>query len=699
MNPPQPSSSETCRSVGRAANQGAGSGWLVATAALATLFTVLSASHARAQSCPPPIQPITDLTLDRFYKDAAGSRTDASVLARNREKTASLKRLLQNTADLADRLVTRSVPPAAGSCDRKRLENLLAWARSGALTGPMSTRQGEHHRKWAFTGLSLAYLKMRPALSTSESQRLERWLKQLAADSAALFDQPGIKRNNHYYWLGTGTAALALATGTSALWQRAEGIYDTAIGHIDADGALPMEMARGKRALHYHGFALTALVPLHRMMAIHDPARARSSAPALQRLIDLTSNASRSPGPFERLSGHRQEVHPDPDRRTGYGWSQLLADTGDIRRARATPATPRAYRWLGGDVSNLAARLEDLAAYPSPPSTPATSANPEPVRPPATPDQPQSARQQSPSRPLSEPNQPSPSPLSVDFWREHFAPPSPAVVPPARLVQLGERLFSDTRLSGPADMSCATCHRPERVFTDGIARRTDRNGKPLNNVPSILGAGFARRLHWDGAFTDLKSQAEHAITAENEMAGDWPVILERLNADTALRTRYATAFGAPAKAPIDQSGVLEALAAFTVSKVPPFMTPFDRFIAGDDAALGPAAHAGFELFVGKAGCVLCHGTWRLTNDAMHPSRPIRPARTTPPYVKTPGLRLISRTSPYMHDGGHPTLTAVVETYATAPRAQSPPGAILQPGEIRPLTPDEKAALVAFLNSL
>jgi cytochrome c peroxidase len=193
------------------------------------------------------------------------------------------------------------------------------------------------------------------------------------------------------------------------------------------------------------------------------------------------------------------------------------------------------------------------------------------------------------------------------------------------------------------------------------------------------------------------------IEAPDEMGGDWPAILVRLEADAGLAQRFRAIFGG--EPPISQETVVKALAAYVRSLVSP-PTRFDAWIAGDARALGAAEVRGFRLFTGKAGCVLCHAGWRFTDDRFHdiglpgtdPGRGAVPGGTPGlGAFKTPSLRELAHTAPYMHDGSLPTLAAVLAHY-TGGFVRRPSLAPNMNRELR-LSTREKADLIAFLRTL
>jgi cytochrome c peroxidase len=192
------------------------------------------------------------------------------------------------------------------------------------------------------------------------------------------------------------------------------------------------------------------------------------------------------------------------------------------------------------------------------------------------------------------------------------------------------------------------------------------------------------------------------IAAGDEMAGDWPSILGRLNADLDLLAAFQAAF--PEPAPISEDSVAKALASYVRSLVSA-RTRFDAWIEGNGQALEANEVRGFRIFTGKAGCVLCHVGWRFTDDRFHdiglPGKDAgrgAVAGGTPglPAFKTPSLRELALTAPYMHDGSRPTLAAVVAHYADT---------FLKRPSLAPsirrldLTGAERADLIAFLGTL
>jgi len=295
-------------------------------------------------------------------------------------------------------------------------------------------------------------------------------------------------------------------------------------------------------------------------------------------------------------------------------------------------------------------------------------------------------------------------------WRQMFRrPEGPPPAPPENpltpeKIALGARLFADVRLSGSRDRACSSCHAPARAFTDGRRRALGRSGTQLRrNAPSLFNLAWGKQFFWDGRAPSLEMQVGMPIAEREEMGGDWPTILGRLEADGERVRQFRAAF--PEHAAMAREPVLKALAAYVRSLVSP-PTRFDAWIEGNREALRPAEIRGFGLFVGKAGCVLCHVGWRFTDDRFHDIGLASPDAGrgqvpggTPGLAafKTPGLRELERTAPYMHDGSLATLAAVVRHYSG--RFVARPSLAPQINRRLRLSAREQADLIAFLHTL
>ena len=302
------------------------------------------------------------------------------------------------------------------------------------------------------------------------------------------------------------------------------------------------------------------------------------------------------------------------------------------------------------------------------------------------------------------------SPDIEAIWKEKLRrpaspPPSPAENPlTADKIALGARLFGDVRLSGKGQRSCASCHRPERAFTDGRRRALALSGAPLRrNTPHLWNLAWGKSFFWDGRAPSLEVQVRMPIDEPQEMGGDWGTIERRLGEDADLVAQLRIAL--PEEPAVAQASILKALAAYVRSLVSP-PTRFDAWVEGNAQALSPGEIGGFRLFIGKGGCVLCHVGWRFTDDRFHDiglpgsdaGRGAVPGGTPGLMAfKTPSLRELAHTAPYMHDGSLATLAAVVKHY-TGGFVRRPSLATNMNRDLE-LGAGEKSDLIAFLRTL
>lgn len=274
---------------------------------------------------------------------------------------------------------------------------------------------------------------------------------------------------------------------------------------------------------------------------------------------------------------------------------------------------------------------------------------------------------------------------------------------PAREL-LGRTLFFDPRLSASDWISCATCHNPAFSWGDGLAKGLGHEMKPLGRrTPTILNLAWAEPLFWDGRALTLEDQALGPIASPGEMNLPLDKMVAKLKTIEGYGPLFAAAY--PGE-PLNETTVAKGLATFERTIISA-NAPFDRWVAGDEAAISDVAKRGFTLFNTKANCVKCHAGWRFTDDSFHDiglkDSDVGRGRIYPDIeinqfaFKTPTLRNADRRAPFMHDGSEKTLAEVIEHYDRG-------GAVKRPSlsnEIKPLnlTAQEKAELVAFLKTL
>lgn len=305
------------------------------------------------------------------------------------------------------------------------------------------------------------------------------------------------------------------------------------------------------------------------------------------------------------------------------------------------------------------------------------------------------------------------------------------------LEEIGARLFADRRLSAHGDISCATCHVPEKAFTDGRALAIGTDGQiGTRNTPSLWNVALLSSQFWDGRRQSLEAQAldpllngkEHGLTNEAEL-------IAIVRGDSAYVQSFKRGLGIDTDA-IGTEHIVSAIAAFQRS-LRSDMSTFDRFYYhGENDAIPEAAKRGLTLFTGRARCSTCHTVGQsealftdqqfhrlgvgvdptggrslgeLASTIVSDSRPINDLISSSPDIaalgrfvvtkdprdigkfRTPSLRNVALTAPYMHDGSIPSLEGAIdsEVYYRS----------LEDNRPLILTPAEKKDLAAFLMCL
>ncbi|HEX5051627.1 MAG TPA: cytochrome c peroxidase, partial [Planctomycetota bacterium] len=236
-------------------------------------------------------------------------------------------------------------------------------------------------------------------------------------------------------------------------------------------------------------------------------------------------------------------------------------------------------------------------------------------------------------------------------------------------IELGKQLFFDPRLSNSGKMSCSSCHLPEKAFTDGRVVSPKDNGKDnTRNSPTMHNVGYLDRLYWDGRTATLEINVTAAWTGQ--LGGKPEEVATRLAAVPAYQKEFQDAFSAPPS----EATIVKALASF-LRTLRSGDSAWDRWQAGKQDAVGDAAKKGFDLFMTKAGCSVCHTPPLFTDKLFHnvgigmtaaqpdigaaTEKGLNDPKMTGAF-KTPTLRDIAKTAPYLHDGSAKTLAEVVK---------------------------------------
>ncbi|MGH8224178.1 MAG: MbnH family di-heme enzyme [Woeseiaceae bacterium] len=327
---------------------------------------------------------------------------------------------------------------------------------------------------------------------------------------------------------------------------------------------------------------------------------------------------------------------------------------------------------------------------------------------------------------------------------EGYPPPQvPAENPMSPIkVELGRRLFYDRRLSSTGTFACASCHRQELAFTDGLDRSVGVTGeRHPRNAMSLVNVAYATRLTWANPL--LSRIEEQALTplfgedpVEMGMAGRDAAIEVLIRGDTYYRQAFPETFPGDAD-PFSLVNVLRGIGAF-VRSIVSFDAPYDRYLAGNVSAMTPAAERGMELFFSeRLECFHCHGGFNFSDSSTHENAVVEnvgfhnnglyniggtgayPPDNTGLFdmtgerrdmgrFKAPSLRNVALTAPYMHDGSIGTLEGVIRHYEAGGRTIGE-GAYAGDGSRNPykspfikgfeLSDEERTDLLAFLDAL
>jgi len=287
--------------------------------------------------------------------------------------------------------------------------------------------------------------------------------------------------------------------------------------------------------------------------------------------------------------------------------------------------------------------------------------------------------------------------LAAPAADEPIQPIAPAKVTAAELVELGKKLYFDTRLSKSGFISCNSCHNLSLGGTDNLKTSIGHNWQqgPIN-APTVLNSSMNVAQFWDGRAADLNAQAGGPIANPGEMAFTHELAVEVLQSIPGYVAEFKAVFGTD-QITIDE--VTKAIAAFEETLVTP-NARFDSWLKGDQTALTAEEEAGYRLFK-ESGCVGCHNGPAVGGNSFQRMGVVEPYQATSPAqgrvavtkdeadrfaFKVPTLRNVERTYPYFHDGEAATLKDAVNTMGRIQLGKS-------------FTPAENAQIVAFLKTL
>lgn len=260
--------------------------------------------------------------------------------------------------------------------------------------------------------------------------------------------------------------------------------------------------------------------------------------------------------------------------------------------------------------------------------------------------------------------------------QEPISPLPQSVVLNSEKVRLGRRLFTDSRLSSGHGLSCASCHQPSLGMADG---KPVSSGLPdyegVVNTLTVLNVGFNTKFSWSGQTLSLEEQADKVVESKRAMGGQWDKVLSELSTDSSL----IAAFGQIYNDGLTRTNVVNALVEYEKSLITP-NAPFDRFLRGDEGAIGEDAKAGYKIFK-DYGCISCHQGVNVGGNMLQvfgifgtPTSVTEGAKTEgstqgsgisddKPVFRVPSLRNVAQTAPYFHDGSARSLPEAISMMA------------------------------------
>jgi cytochrome c peroxidase len=309
-----------------------------------------------------------------------------------------------------------------------------------------------------------------------------------------------------------------------------------------------------------------------------------------------------------------------------------------------------------------------------------------------------------------------------------FFAPADALAPTPAVLTLGKALFNEPMLSGKAGRSCASCHLPEKAYTDGLkVNRSLLPGTNLErNTPTLLNTALQPDQFYDGRVHFLEDQVHAVVSNKAEMGGRLDEVPALLRKKKPYRQLFSQAFTTN-KEPLTEPNIRKALAAY-VRSLTSLNSRFDRYMRGDTTLLTAQEVRGFNLFMGKAQCGTCHYLPLFsgvvpplydkaehevlgvpaTTDTLRPTLDADQGKYLLHHIphqryafKTPSVRNAARTAPYMHNGVYQTLDEVIDFYnrgGGAGMGLQVPTQTLAEDQLH-LTTAEKQAIIAFISSL
>lgn len=300
---------------------------------------LLALAGKQALACEPAPPPVIDIDANSYYVDSHHSVIDPALKARNEAATKPVDEFVRTVA----RAATAAQQRHSDGDARCAIGWLSAWAGQDAMLGKMTTQQSFYTRKWALAGLALSYARVQLAASPEQRKRIEDWLLALADATIRHSDAHKGPRNNHYYWEGLAVTATGAVTHNARCLAWGRKVFDFAMGQVQPDGSLPLELERAGRALNYHLFAAAPLVMMASILDVQ--------AAPLDKLVAFSLAGVADPSILEKMTGFAQERASEP------GWVGIYLRHGGHLAAPVQVPEKNFDARMGGD-RNLANPLE-----------------------------------------------------------------------------------------------------------------------------------------------------------------------------------------------------------------------------------------------------------------------------------------------------------------------------------------------------
>jgi poly(beta-D-mannuronate) lyase len=304
-------------------------------------------------ACPAIDHLSPNLTTNRFYSDSRSSIIDPVKWEAYVKSAGPYKNLGQEIVNAADAYRTTGSRAAA----RCAIEHIGAGAKDGVFTGKMSSNQAYYVQGWVIGATAIAYLKVRDSglVRPEEEREIVPWIVNVVHQTTSYYDARQLKgtgdaENNHLYWAGVGVAAAGIAANNRKLFDWGIDTYHVGVAQIQPDGSLPREMRRGRRALHYHLYAVAPLVYLAEFGEDNGLHLYAERNYALKKLVVLSTDGLVNNSFFVKATGIQQDAPNGPPTAEEISWAKIyVARFPDPTiSALLSKAESLSYMYLGG---------------------------------------------------------------------------------------------------------------------------------------------------------------------------------------------------------------------------------------------------------------------------------------------------------------------------------------------------------------